>query len=349
MYAILRTKRIKTTGKFTQMCRHNLRDRTENEVNINAKKSHLNEILIDEFDLQSSKEFGGGYSKKLTEYYDKLDIKQRQDAVQAIEIIVSASPEFFKKASKKEKSDWVKHQLDFAKKEYGKNLKFAVLHQDESTPHIHFVISTEITKVQKFKNRYGSCEKTVTSLNAKRFNRSYLIKLHTRYAKHNERFGLVRGAFNSEADHQDLETHRRQVKKASDADYTKEIHEEIDKNFGGSILGFDKRFTADEIKNGLTPFLNNLVKKQKHLKTKAENTTPAVVQSHNEVVQLKEWLEEKKNDYIEAINTNTALRAELVEVKEELKRWKPEENTPKNEVPEATQEPTIEKPKFRFK
>lgn len=349
MFAILRTKRIKDSNKFTQVCRHNLRDKTENEKNINVKKSHLNVILVDKFDLQSSKEFGGGYAKKLNDYYNKLEIKQRKDAVQAMEFVLSASPEFFKKASPKKIEDWTKTQMDFARKEFGKNLKFAVLHMDESTPHIHLVISTEITKVQKYKNRYGECEKTVTSLNAKRFNRSYLIDLHTRYAKHNEKFGLVRGAFDSQADHQDLETHRRQVKKASNADYTKEINEEIDKNFGGSVLGFEKRFTADEIKKGLTPFINNLVKAQKNLKTKAENTSSSVVQSHNEIVQLKEWLDEKKEDYIEAINTNKALRAELVEVKEELKRWKPEEKLPKNEVPEATQEPTIEKPKFRFK
>ena len=47
MYAILRTKRIKDTNKFTQMCMHNLRDRTNNEKNIDASKSHLNEILVD--------------------------------------------------------------------------------------------------------------------------------------------------------------------------------------------------------------------------------------------------------------------------------------------------------------
>ena len=44
-----------------------------------------------------------------------------------------------------------KTQVDFARKEFGKNLKLAVLHQDETTPHIHLVISTDITKVQKFK------------------------------------------------------------------------------------------------------------------------------------------------------------------------------------------------------
>ena len=70
-----------------------------------------------------------------------------------------------------------KNTSRFCPKEFRKNLKLAVLHQDETTPHIHLVISTDITKVQKFKNRYGTCEKKVTSLNAKRFNRDYLKEL----------------------------------------------------------------------------------------------------------------------------------------------------------------------------
>ena len=41
--------------------------------------------------------------------------------------------------------------------------------------------------------------KKVTSLNAKRFDRTYLIDLHTRYANHNKKFGLHRGVRNSEA------------------------------------------------------------------------------------------------------------------------------------------------------
>jgi hypothetical protein len=126
MYAILRTKRIKDTNKFTQMCMHNLRDRTNNEKNIDASKSHLNEILVDEFDLQNAKEFNTGYAKKLNDYYNKLEIKQRKDAVQAMEFVLTASPEFFAKATQKEKEKWVKTQVDFARKEFGKNLKLAV-------------------------------------------------------------------------------------------------------------------------------------------------------------------------------------------------------------------------------
>ena len=90
----------------------------------------------------------------------------------------------------------------------------------------------------------------VTSLNAKRFNRSYLKDLHTRYAEHNKEFGLIRGLEGSEATHTDLKTHRADVKEALNSDYTKQINKEIDKHLKQNLLGLPNKFTATEIKEG---------------------------------------------------------------------------------------------------
>ena len=123
--------------------------------------------------------------------------------------------------------------------------------KDESTDHIHVIISTEETKTQRFKNRYGEGEKKVTSLNAKRFDRTYLIDLHTRYANHNKKFGLHRGVRNSEANHKDLKQHRADVAEAKNADYTKEVNGYIDKKFSEkTFLGQPKKYGVDEIKRG---------------------------------------------------------------------------------------------------
>ena len=65
--------------------------------------------------------------------------------------------------------------------------------------------------------------------------------------------------------------------KAIESDYTKQINKEIDKQFGDkNLLGLPKKFTANEIKEKLSPFINNLVKKQKSLKTKVKNTGSAI-------------------------------------------------------------------------
>lgn len=346
MYAILRTKKIKDNNKFAQMCSHNLRDGKNPEENIDKSKSNQNEILIDEFDLQNVKEFGGSYSQKIDNYYDKLGVKQRSNSVKAMEFVLTASPEFFEKATPKEKENWVKHQINFARKEFGKNLKLAVLHKDESTPHLHLIVSVEEAKKVKFKNRYGSGEKTAFSLNARRFNRSYLIDLHTRYSEHNKPFGLVRGVRGSKATHTDLKDFRADVKEAIDSDYTKQINREIDKQFGGkNLLGLPNKFTAEEIKEGLTPFVNQLVKRQKSLKTKVKNTGSAIAGDVEALRQERLALEKERNnladlkkDYFDGANNHQANKKHIAELEQELKRWKPAENTQKPEVsPEKTE------------
>ena len=271
-----------------------------------------------------------------------------------MEFVLTASPKFFAKATQKRKREMDKNTSRFCPKEFGKNLKLTVLHQDETTPHIHLVISTEITKVQKFKNRYGTCEKKVTSLNAKRFNRSYLKDLHTRYAEHNKEFGLVRGLEGSEATHTDLKEFRADAKEALNSDYTKQINKEIEKQFGGkNLLGLPNKFTATEIKEGLTPFINKLVKKQKTLKNKVKNTGSAIAGDVEALRQERNNLADLKKDYFEGANTHQANQKHIAKLEQELKRWKPAENSQK---PEASPEKpdfvngeniTIKKIKFK--
>ena len=69
------------------------------------------------------------------------------------------------------------------------------------------------------------------TLNAKRFDRTYLIDLHTRYANHNKSLACIVELGNSEANHKDLKQHRADVAEAKNADYTKEVNGYIDKSF----------------------------------------------------------------------------------------------------------------------
>lgn len=91
-------------------------------------------------------------------------------------------------------------------------------------------------KQVKFKNRYGSGEKEQTSLNARRFNNEYLIDLHTRYAEHNKKFGLVRGKKKSKAVHKDLQEFYKDVDIANRADYSKVIDKSLKEFLTKKIL-----------------------------------------------------------------------------------------------------------------
>ena len=89
------------------------------------------------------------------------------------EFIISASPEFFDGLSDEKVAIWAEHQLKFMKKEFGDNLQVAVLHLDEKTPHLHFLLSCEEKSLKRYKNQKGEFFREEYSLNAKRWGRIF--------------------------------------------------------------------------------------------------------------------------------------------------------------------------------
>lgn len=215
MHCILRMKKVKDMQKILAAIEHNMRLR--HQANIDATQSHKNQILVNTLnaDLTNRTDF----YHKLENFYDDQGVKKRADNVLLNEFVVSASPEFFKEKTDAEIQEWTDHQVDFFKKEFGENLKMGVLHLDESTPHIHFMVSTEQTSVKKYKNQKGEFFKTTTALNAKRWGPQFLIELHDRHALHNNKFGLKRGQKKSDKIHKTVkEFYAELAKKEAELD-----------------------------------------------------------------------------------------------------------------------------------
>ena len=210
-YAILRTKKLSDNTRITKSADHNLRTGFISK-NVNTENTSKNIVLENAFGAVNGKDF----TEKLEEYYKSKNVEKRKNNVLLMEFVLTASPEFFRNLSEEEKNKWLKKQKEFMQNEFGEAVKFAVAHLDEHTPHIHCFVSTEHTTTKKYKNRYGECEKTSTTLNAKRFDRDFLIDLQTRFAKFNEKFGLVRGAFHSKAKNKSLKSFYRAIEKAAD-------------------------------------------------------------------------------------------------------------------------------------
>ena len=133
----------------------------------------------------------------------------RPDQVRAVEFILTASPEWFKRDENGQAEDmrgskWVADNLAFLKNTYGeKNVISFTLHQDEKTPHIHAVI-VPLTD----KNRLSA-----DAL----FNPETLPLLQTNYAKAMAPHGLVRGVEGSRREHQDMkQVYGRQDKTATE-------------------------------------------------------------------------------------------------------------------------------------
>lgn len=313
---ILRTAKVKTRKQLTDSAEHNLRLREQ--ANIDSKRSHLNQVLLNTLDIDLTK--STSLNEKLTAFYSGLGVKEKKDNVLMMEFIVSASPDFFEKKSKKEVESWAKHQVDFMKNEFKDQVKFAVLHLDEKTPHLHFMVSTEHKTVKKYKNQKGEFHKETVSLNARRYNREFLRVLHDRHAIWNEKFKLKRGVKGSMRKHRTLKEFYSLVDKAMNSDYEKTIENTI-QSLETSFLS--NKVSIEEVREKFAPMLNNVLKQNKALKEKFK-------------IDLKDWAEDLKNKeieieeklldiksrkelYIEAINEKQHDAALLLEMKNENK------------------------------
>ena len=314
-YAILRTVKITDVNKTIG---HNIRTNFIGS-NVDKNRSHKNKILIDELGFSNNKLKSS--EEILIDYYEKKGVKLRKNSVKAMEFLLTASPEFFENSTVETQRIWVENQIEFAKKEWGKNLKFAVLHVDETTPHIHLVVSTEETKIHTYKNKHGSFQKEKTSLNASKFDPDYLRKLQTKFAKANEKFNLKRGVVGSKATHKELKVFRKElieINKKNDLIAEKlqeKILLELQKNT--SFVGV---LTPSKVVKIIQPIIFNIFKKYNLMKFTSDET--------KKIKEKNLKLELEKVSFENKINTlyeqNKRLFREKTTLENELKSLKTE-------------------------
>lgn len=336
-YNILRTAKVKNRKQITDAIEHNLRLRVQE--NIDPKRTPDNIVMLNALgaDLNDASDF----QKKLSAHYVSLGVKEKKDNVLLMEFVVSATPDFFLTKTKAQVDQWVKDQVDFFKEEFEGQLKMAVLHMDETTPHLHFMIGTELKSVKKYKNRYGVTNKECWSLNADRYNPEFLRGLHDRHALKNKKHGLKRGVKGSMRKHTELKEFYDIVDKALDTDYQRQIENTIESLETGLI---SKKVSIDEVRKKFAPMLNTLLKQNKALKAKfVLDIKQWATELHDEAETLKKEREEvdrMKNHYGKGLRTISDLQAknnlqqQLIDAKdreiEELKAQLPTPKRPAN-------------------
>lgn len=186
-YAILRVGKIKM-GKVNAVAFHNLRLRET--FNADPSKKDQNKILVGSKDLKDD----------LKNHLAKNGIEKfRKDAVVLAEVLLTATPEFFKTATKMEIEDWERANVNFLKEKYNEDLLQAVVHYDESTIHIHACVCPIV------RDTTGPrlCMKDHKHLSGKH----NLTRLQSAYARDMNHFGLERGQRKSNVHHQDIKTY----------------------------------------------------------------------------------------------------------------------------------------------
>ncbi len=197
---IIGFKKIKENLRISAIVIHLLRLslNKSREENINSELSEFNQILKNTFNVKKSNDL----SKALTKHYDNLGIKVRKDNVLALDIVITTSPEYWgdwkseihTQGFKDKLNTWKAIQMSLIEEKFGKEaLKLAVLHLDETTPHIHFFVTPEEEKLVTFKNRYGTTMTQKHVLNNNKHNPKFFTQLVDDLAKVNEKLGLKRG------------------------------------------------------------------------------------------------------------------------------------------------------------
>ena len=126
-YAIMRTKKLKSTGALARSARHTFRE----QVTPNADPSATGR----------NRTVGAKGAEQVLAAFDRnLPAKRRKDAVIAIEYLITASPEAFKRhgGSLNDTGDgYFKDALEWLRKRHGAaNVISSTIHLDERTPHL---------------------------------------------------------------------------------------------------------------------------------------------------------------------------------------------------------------------
>ena len=129
-YAILRFAKYKGP-EIGHIESHNERTKEKYASNpdIDTSRSHLNFHLV-----SPERKYRAEAEKQIAE----AGCRTRSDSVRVVEVLVTASPEFFKGKKKAEIRAYFQEALDFIQQHQNpRTIISAVVHMDEKTPHMH--------------------------------------------------------------------------------------------------------------------------------------------------------------------------------------------------------------------
>lgn len=247
MKQVIDIQKYKTDQEINQVANHNLRN--VDSRNVNKNKTKLNRFFIGSPDTDTVLEL----AKKL----EKVP-KFRKDANKMVNLVLSASPEFFETATKKQITDWENATQKWVEETFGKeNIIYSVVHKDEKTPHFHVAL------VPIFEGKLRS--------NYWFDGPAKLKKIHDSYAKVNKPFGIKRGQKLIKSKPQELENFYQKVNSttAYDLSLDKKLDDLFEKLEKPSA--YQKLTPWTLIENVVKPLMKQLKVNLSHYRTKAKN------------------------------------------------------------------------------
>lgn len=212
-YAVLHLE--KTSGTDSAMSAHI--ERTIAPKNADPERTHLNRELIKFPDAVRNR------TEAIQHRLENAGLQRKigKNQVRAIRILLSGSPEEMQRIEADGKlNEWCDDNLRWLGETYGKeNIVSAVLHLDESTPHIHATLVPIVTTERRKKKSEEQVKKQYRKKNpnAPRLSvddvmtRIKLKEYQDTYAEAMAKFGLQRGIDGSEARHVSTSQYYREL------------------------------------------------------------------------------------------------------------------------------------------
>lgn len=228
-HAIFRVQGIKTTSDLRGIGKHNL-DRislTNDDIDSSRTSENIHLVQSESY----LKKFFNRVEPMKQEHDEKMKT-ERKDRVKsfegkinsakndvACEFLFTSDTKFFEGKSKEDIQAWGQQSLDFVKNEIGideKNILHAVIHMDETTPHLHIVAVPLVNKYD------GRSKKDIWQLSRKHFikTKEDMANLQDKYFEHMKNAGhdLERGQKGSERHHLSVEEFKAEsIKKEIEA------------------------------------------------------------------------------------------------------------------------------------
>lgn len=223
--AVLRQQKVKTLGQLKARSNHNTRTQEGGLEHTDPTTGGADVFLgsADALDAWHKRMEAVGLDKS----------KLRSNAVVAVEWVASVSPQWFAAATPEMMQEWVETTTAFiAEKMGGKaNILQAVLHTDESTPHLQFLTIPLAEKEVAARGR-GSKDKpkrkvcSLSATDAVGGHRSRLEDFQTDYAGRVARLGIQRGTPRKETGARNINPATWRAQHAAKLDDAVAVHKE---------------------------------------------------------------------------------------------------------------------------
>ncbi|WP_073980905.1 plasmid recombination protein [Erythrobacter donghaensis] len=125
----------------------------------------------------------------------------------AVEVLVTASPEWWANASTEQKTEWLKAQWKFANDKFGDGLISFTPHLDESTPHVQFVGLPLYSAIMKTKGRKPSTPEGIArrAKEEAQAPKVWRLSFHEMFGGHRDRLADLQTEYHGYVAHLGLE------------------------------------------------------------------------------------------------------------------------------------------------